>query len=1301
VLKKGGHFIDTWKERHLKVFNDRVDYYDSMSCLCGSMSLVKTTAVEVVGDSLVNIHTVGRKEKAAETKGRVFNLKFAVVSDKDNFVNCVNRVLQAVSMSVSSIDVQEPAEATVLPVDEFIVIEDNKEYANVEDSPEVDFYHAAKRYIHEVDSLEAAWEARSQRREQESEHHLTSPQSSQSPTKSKNSLFAKAFGGRSSWGGAPDDSGSGSFPSHSLKRSSSGGISRYEDPLLGIEPFTIVNPRTPNGHFPNLLQRSALDKYVETVDELCILARAALPVLDGLLAEVRHSLVENELERHRGDAGINMKDIAHAANQSILTETTLMSACDAIDLLAACNVHEYPDCDTPLCRATVPSTCFPLADVAPVAALVNVVRGRLVCSSTAQVKAAVDHFRAHSTVVTLDNRFLDPLGQPNVYMSDESSLSTSTLQLEALFCNGSYHRDIRLVLAVDVNQHGSSGHSKNSHEPYFLCEVIIETAEVDDPSRKASSGNYEMESDGIVWNKQAEKTLAARRLEQLDEEIDEGSVSGDEEEDDGAGTWRDSLDLSTGAGPEGGLNTKNRSHYSRYLKDYFTKFRSWSHVDSVFSDMSIEEVIITIRNNFSRDVIYRTELLRQVTALSLDDYLNERDVYLNGQEEEEETGASGGYFITLLRATEMTKDVKMMRSVCGLFYGMGLFSACAVLQRAVLERVRDMRQQDDLNQEELYCLELETLATLLLRDETDGYADQQNLTFNEAISLLNEAMEIRNGFRHADMGNGRGSNNDLIIVHDHFLLANICSENNVSDGCDEATGISYAQKATLILQEFVENTARGGSEYIKNYCSVFLCPKLGVLFEQNGDLPKSIDYFEKAYKAQNISGKQHPVVYQTMLDYGLMHLQAGGDMMKAKQYMKESLQLRTSHIMDCNDRYRGLLCLAEGYISQIPLYLASNDTSQCKALIEKAYHIRLHLFGDSMHTSIAECFIEYGLVCKAMRKYDSAVSYFEESLKMYYELLGRENTEVADTLLHLASVLELQQEAATALTMYKMSLKIRKALYGSESEEVVEVLLRMGSMCVSEKLTDSAERLLFEALSLQHRMLSSEHSSVKNEEDIVVFNVKGNDCEDKVLKLTLSDAKPMLAETVNLIACNYREKEMLENAMTWYNNSIEVTRAVYGVQHPNMALVWTHMAGVLKQQKKLKEAVALYEKVLRLRRDAASADGNSSLIAQSLNNLAIARQEMGEYDVARTLFEEALVLYLGVSRDNTKSCSAELAALYNNLAGCLHHTDPRSAKVARYGAKAVTMAEEVFGPDHPTTCRYRDNWTPEDSMKSK
>ena len=61
-----------------------------------------------------------------------------------------------------------------------------------------------------------------------------------------------------------------------------------------------------------------------------------------------------------------------------------------------------------------------------------------------------------------------------------------------------------------------------------------------------------------------------------------------------------------------------------------------------------------------------------------------------------------------------------------------------------------------------------------------------------------------------------------------------------------------------------------------------------------------------------------------------------------------------------------------------------------------------------------------------------------------------------------------------------------------------------------------------------------------------------------------------------------------------------MTEAVYGGAHANMAIVWTHMAVLLKRQGRLKEAIVLYEKVLKLRRGSptAAAAADSSLVAQ-------------------------------------------------------------------------------------------------------
>jgi hypothetical protein len=70
----------------------------------------------------------------------------------------------------------------------------------------------------------------------------------------------------------------------------------------------------------------------------------------------------------------------------VVTECTFMSPYDALNLLASCNVHEYLDNDIPLSNTGIPSTCFPYTKVSPVASLVNILSGRVVCSTTAQVR---------------------------------------------------------------------------------------------------------------------------------------------------------------------------------------------------------------------------------------------------------------------------------------------------------------------------------------------------------------------------------------------------------------------------------------------------------------------------------------------------------------------------------------------------------------------------------------------------------------------------------------------------------------------------------------------------------------------------------------------------------------------------------------------------------------------------------------------------------------------------------------------------------------------------------------------------
>ena len=131
---------------------------------------------------------------------------------------------------------------------------------------------------------------------------------------------------------------------------------------------------------------------------------------------------------------------------------------------------------------------------------------------------------------------------------------------------------------------------------------------------------------------------------------------------------------------------------------------------SEYEDSPLDEVAISIRLQCTRDAIYRTELLRQITAFSLEEYLTEREIYFeslndNEEEEEEEEAEDNlvekrhpsvslssprhrGFFSTLLWATVLTRDVKVLRSVNSLCHSIGLYPACAVLQRVLVKAAR-------------------------------------------------------------------------------------------------------------------------------------------------------------------------------------------------------------------------------------------------------------------------------------------------------------------------------------------------------------------------------------------------------------------------------------------------------------------------------------------------------------------------------------------------------------------------------------------------------------------------------------
>ncbi|CAE7534585.1 NPHP3, partial [Symbiodinium microadriaticum] len=238
---------------------------------------------------------------------------------------------------------------------------------------------------------------------------------------------------------------------------------------------------------------------------------------------------------------------------------------------------------------------------------------------------------------------------------------------------------------------------------------------------------------------------------------------------------------------------------------------------------------------------------------------------------------------------------------------------------------------------------------------------------------------------------------------------------------------------------------------------------------------------------------------------------------------------------------------------------------------------------------------------------------------------------------------ELTGDKKTAMDMYKLAVKIRREVNGAESPELAHVLLLLAQLCFEEDRLDEAETYVGECLSIQQNVhptaaLTSAAAGVSIPDEAVVHILP-------VLVL-----HPSAAESASLMGSICKAHVRYNDAKIWFLYAVDVVRAVRGPVNNDIAIILTNLAILNKEVGQMQEAVRLYEEALAIRRQLFK--GQSPFIAQSLNNLAVVRKDMGQCAEAKRLFEDAVRMYQACNGGSEES--AEVAAAYNNLAGCLH-----------------------------------------------
>jgi CHAT domain-containing protein/tetratricopeptide (TPR) repeat protein len=186
---------------------------------------------------------------------------------------------------------------------------------------------------------------------------------------------------------------------------------------------------------------------------------------------------------------------------------------------------------------------------------------------------------------------------------------------------------------------------------------------------------------------------------------------------------------------------------------------------------------------------------------------------------------------------------------------------------------------------------------------------------------------------------------------------------------------------------------------------------------------------------------------------------------------------------------------------------------------------------------------------------------------------------------------------------------------------------------------------------------------------------------EKSLQITrrlFGDNHPDTAASYNNLGTNLEIRRKYAAAQPILEKALEIRRRVYSADHPLTAGACSKLALNYSAQAKHEAAQALYEQALAIHRHLAG-DGQLKT-AESYNLLAANLDAQGKYAEARPLHEKGLAIRRRLFGDD----SAEAAVAYTNLATNLKLRG-RFAEAQPLCEKVLAIARQRNGEDHPET----------------
>ena len=278
---------------------------------------------------------------------------------------------------------------------------------------------------------------------------------------------------------------------------------------------------------------------------------------------------------------------------------------------------------------------------------------------------------------------------------------------------------------------------------------------------------------------------------------------------------------------------------------------------------------------------------------------------------------------------------------------------------------------------------------------------------------------------------------------------------------------------------------------------------------------------------------------------------------------------------------RALQIIANEKIADSKLDIFYNNYGlYCKAIgdyktalecTEKSLKIKKKQFGEN-NSKYASTLNNLGTIYSRLGNFNLALECFENAERIFVETEGASSVKTSEAYLNKGNLYNRLGQNDLALDYYNKALTIETETGGTSSKQLSPIYNNMGT--VYQNLEEYRQALFYFRKSIS---LLKENGDANTQEMAETYNnlgnallKSGNNSEavsnykiaNNIYSKIPSVNPTLIANTDNNIATAYLRAGKLDSAQVFYNNAVEIYKKSFGIKHPYIAMVYNNMGDI-------------------------------------------------------------------------------------------------------------------------------------------